>query len=493
MNWTVSRRIAYGFAVILGLTVLVATAGILALRSTAAAYRDALAEERAVVQTALRAEASAGEANIFYLRYLVQPDPDFARRRDSASTAARRRLEEVRAAARGETRAHFVEALRRLQEWDEATTASMRAAEGQRQDERVSSWEARVLPASLAMRDAINSGVAEARTLGDAAVLAAERAAGRMQWLMLIAGLAALGLGTLYAWLLNRAVTAPLRETTGVLASSAAEILAATTQQASGASETSAAVAETSTTVDEVAQTAEHAAERARAVAESARRAAEIGKSGRRAVEESIAAMDGVKEQVQSIAESILALAERAQAIGEIISTVNDVAEQTHLLALNAAVEAARAGEHGRGFAVVASEVRGLAEESKRATVQVRQILGEIQRATNAAVMTTERGSNEAAAGVRQVHAAGETIRELADAAAEAAQAAAQIVASAGEQAAGMSQIRHAMASVQEATHQTLASTRQAEGAAQDLNRLGARLLDLVGAERRPVRRAVRV
>src|SRR5260370_4878065 len=96
--------------------------------------------------------------------------------------------------------------------------------------------------------------------------------------------------------------------------------------------------------------------------------------------------MEAIREQAEAVAENIVSLSERTQAIGEIISTVNDLAEQTNLLALNAAIEAARAGEHGRGFAVVAGEGKGLAEESKKATAQVRQILGEIQNANNAAL-----------------------------------------------------------------------------------------------------------
>ncbi|MBI4500596.1 MAG: methyl-accepting chemotaxis protein, partial [Gemmatimonadetes bacterium] len=58
-------------------------------------------------------------------------------------------------------------------------------------------------------------------------------------------------------------------------------------------------------------------------------------------------------------------------------------------------------------------------------------------------------------------------------------------VASAGQQAAGMGQIRQAMANIQEATQQNLASTRQAERAAQDLNVLGGKLLELVAGNRR--------
>ncbi|MBW3653407.1 MAG: hypothetical protein KY433_07405, partial [Actinobacteria bacterium] len=114
------------------------------------------------------------------------------------------------------------------------------------------------------------------------------------------------------------------------------------------------------------------------------------------------------------------ALAEQAQAIGEITATVGDIAEQTNMLALNAAVEAARAGEQGRGFAIVAGEIRSLAEQSKKATVSVRQILGDIQRATSAAVMTTEQGTRHAATGTQQIEAAGETIRALAEAVSDA-------------------------------------------------------------------------
>jgi methyl-accepting chemotaxis protein len=194
-----------------------------------------------------------------------------------------------------------------------------------------------------------------------------------------------------------------------------------------------------------------------------------------------------VAEHVESIANSIVALAEQAQAIGEITTTVSEIAEQTNMLSLNAAVEAARAGDQGRGFAVVAGEIRALAEQSKKATVQVRQLLGDIQRATNAAVVATEHGTRQVEAGNRQVSEAGETIRLLVEAVGQASNAATQIVASAGQQAAGMAQIREAMASIHEATHQNLASTRQAENAAQDLNSMGQRLLELVGSDgRRP-------
>ena len=121
--------------------------------------------------------------------------------------------------------------------------------------------------------------------------------------------------------------------------------------------------------------------------------------------------MSTVKEQVESLAENVLALTEQAQQIGEIIATVNKIAEQTNLLSLNAAIEAARAGEHGKGFSVVASEIKVLADQSKKATAQVRQILGDVQKATGSAVLAAEDGTKSVSGAIKVVNQSGETIR----------------------------------------------------------------------------------
>ncbi|HUX50505.1 MAG TPA: methyl-accepting chemotaxis protein, partial [Spirochaetia bacterium] len=171
---------------------------------------------------------------------------------------------------------------------------------------------------------------------------------------------------------------------------------------------------------------------------------------------------------------------ERSQAIGEIISVVGDLAEQSNVLAVNASIEAAKAGDQGKGFAVVAREIKSLADQSRRATSQVRTILGDIQKATSMAVMAAEQGSKAVDAGVTQSAEVTVAIRVLGESIDEASQASAQISVSSQEQLVGMDQIAIAMESIRDASTQNIASTKQAENAAQQLHDLGRRLKGLI-------------
>ena len=275
-------------------------------------------------------------------------------------------------------------------------------------------------------------------------------------------------------------LTIDTQDTAGVLAGSTRDILAATSQVASASAETATAITQTSSTIEEIKQTAQLTASKARQVSDSAQRTAEISQGGKKSVEESVEAMHRIQEQMEAIADSIVRLSEQGQAIGEIIATVNDLAEQSNLLAVNAAIEAAKAGEQGKGFAVVAQEVKSLAEQSKQATGQVRGILGDVQKATSAAVLATEQANRAVESGVKLSGEAGESIRVLADSIAEAAGAATQIAVSSQQQLVGMDQAVLAIQNIREASTQNVASTRQTESAAQKLHELGVKLKGLV-------------
>ncbi|MDQ2667819.1 MAG: methyl-accepting chemotaxis protein [Gemmatimonadota bacterium] len=488
MGGSIIRKIVTGFGIVLALAMVVGAVGLFALRGARSSNTEVASQvlvddvlARDVKEHFLRADQA-------YLRALIEPSN--IKWRAARDTELRQAADKV-----GILHDSVDEEVSRkgwdvigtdLRTWDGASARSLAAATAGKRDEAMAVRNAEVLPLSgkieVDVTALVETEVKQTRALIDGSQANIGRAISYLD----VAAIGTLLAGIFFSWLVTRSITRPLRETTGVLASSSAEILAATSEQATGANESMAAVAQTAATVDQVAQTTEQAAQRARTVAEGAQRASEIGRSGRAAVDNSIAVMGRVVEQVESMRSGIRALGEQAELIRGITSTVDEIAERSNLLALNAAIEAARAGEEGRGFAVVAGEIRSLAEQSKRATVEVRNIVGDIQRAAASAALVADEGSRQASESQRAVTEAGETIRLLGETMGEASQAAAQIAASAGQQATGMAQIRQAMRNIREVTQQNLIATQQTERAAKDLTQVGSTLVELVGG--RPLR-----
>ena len=91
-------------------------------------------------------------------------------------------------------------------------------------------------------------------------------------------------------------------------------------------------------------------------------------------------------EAVDNITKQISSTNDAVQKIKEAVDMITSIASQTNLLALNASIEAARAGEAGRGFAVVASEIGNLSDQSSRSADEIRNIVGEIVKNSEASV-----------------------------------------------------------------------------------------------------------
>lgn len=276
------------------------------------------------------------------------------------------------------------------------------------------------------------------------------------------------------------AMTSRVREASLAVMTVVNELQTSATEQAASALQQNASITQTMAAVEQIRTTVTQIANRSQRVSQVAGQSLTVAQNGQQAVADSVAGMAVLETRVSDIATAILNLSAQTQQIGEIITTVNEIAEQSKLLALNASIEAARAGEEGRGFAVVATEVRQLAEQSQEATARIGGILREIQQTTNTAVMVTEEGTKGAQQGMSLVERAGTTIEELAVVVENAAQAAHQIADNTGQQINGMDQLTTAMTAIKQASEEATASARQTEASAHDLSKTVRRMEEAV-------------
>ncbi len=278
-------------------------------------------------------------------------------------------------------------------------------------------------------------------------------------------------------------MTLGLRNTIGKMQHAATELSSSVAQISTTAKETAASSEEQASTVVEVSSTAEEinqasvaAAETARSVVQAAETASQSSQQGLAAVSDVAEVMAVIQDRIQELAKKILHLSEQNVRIGEIVESVKDLADQSNLLAVNASIEAAKAGERGRGFAVVATEVRGLAEQSKQATQQIRSIVADVQKATSSAVMATEESSRKAEDGRKTVETLRVVVETLSGVLEDTASKARQIAGASQQQVAGISDITNAIQDLTRAARDSASGAKNLEGAIGELTSLGAQL-----------------
>ena len=225
-------------------------------------------------------------------------------------------------------------------------------------------------------------------------------------------------------------------------------------------------------------QTAEQATQQATAVAAAVEQASANVQTVASSAEELSASVREIGQQVehssqiagQAVIEAdrtnatVEGLARTAQRIGDVVQLIETIASQTNLLALNATIEAARAGDAGKGFAVVASEVKSLANQTAKATEEIRVQISEIQGSTGQTVDA-----------IRSIGATIRQMSEIATAIASAVEqqgAATREIASNVQQAAqGTSDIATNIEGVSQAAGETGSAASQVLGAAGELSR----------------------
>lgn len=190
------------------------------------------------------------------------------------------------------------------------------------------------------------------------------------------------------------------------LASAATQVSAASNAQAEAASSTAAAIEELAVSVHLITDNSHQLESDARSVASTAANGSARAQ----------AAADQILQIAEAIGHSthlIGKLNQRSDEIGSIAMVIKDIADQTNLLALNAAIEAARAGELGRGFAVVADEVRKLAERTTQATVEITSKIRAVQIDTAEASQGMEQASGRVDEGVESTQEVAAALGEI--------------------------------------------------------------------------------
>ncbi len=202
----------------------------------------------------------------------------------------------------------------------------------------------------------------------------------------------------------GRVVETSVQSTEAVTA--AAEMMREVTEVDRRAQAIAAATEELVSSVHEISRNAGAASD----AAQSAQRLAGVGQ---RAADQAVSSMENIAQAVDGAAHRVANLSQASAQIGDIVNQIEAIATQTNLLALNATIEAARAGEAGKGFAVVANEVKHLANQTAKATVDIRARIEHLRTEMGTIVASMQDGAAAVEEGRSVIAENGQGMREL--------------------------------------------------------------------------------
>ncbi|MBW8898057.1 MAG: MCP four helix bundle domain-containing protein [Massilia sp.] len=248
------------------------------------------------------------------------------------------------------------------------------------------------------------------------------------------------------------AIVSQVRSGTDTIATASAEISAGNMDLSSRTEQQAGSLGTTASTVEELTGTVRQNADNARQASQLSIAASEIATQGGAVVDQVVQTMGAINDSSKKIV--------------DIISVIDGIAFQTNILALNAAVEAARAGEQGRGFAVVAGEVRTLAQRSAAAAKEIKQLIVD-------SVSKVEDGT-------KLVDQAGTTMSEVVDSIRKVSDIVAEIASASGEQSTGIEQVNRAIADMDSSTQHNAALVEESAAAATALSEQADKLAEVV-------------
>ena len=271
-----------------------------------------------------------------------------------------------------------------------------------------------------------------------------------------------------------------VRENGVTVVESATEIEARTCRSQEVIADQQGETHQVATAIKELAATSQDMAGNALQAARMTQEAQNVVGQGEDVVERTIKAIDHINREVLRTAETIGQLEQQCSQIGGVISVIRGIAEQTNLLALNAAIEAARAGEQGRGFAVVADEVRSLANRTQGATVEIQQMIEQLQSGARASVTAMSAASHEAQEGVGLAQEAQQAFGAITEKVDRMVDTNAIIASAIEQQGAVVNEIERNVVRISDGSDEALQVANAARDAARQIHQLTEQLRTMV-------------
>ncbi|MDQ1814007.1 methyl-accepting chemotaxis protein [Massilia sp. CCM 9210] len=505
-KYNIGTRLAFGFAVLLSMTLALAVVGMTSLGTVQASLQNIV--QGSMLRMELLHQMSESVHIVARVaRTVALLDDEAAMERESVKIAKAREAYDAAFSAFGTHAVSaadkaFVVKLTELQESVRPlNTQFLTLARANKQAEATALLIARAAPATQLWQDALATHLNEQQKQVAADTAAANASYERARLLTLGLSALALVIGIVLAWRVTRSITVPInaavlvaqtvaagdltstieghdgdetgrlmlalkdmndslanivgqvRGGTDSIATASGEIASGNLDLSSRTEQQASSLEETASSMEEMTSTTRQNADNARQANVLAASASKVAQKGGAVVAQVVDTMNGINDASRKIV--------------DIIAVIDGIAFQTNILALNAAVEAARAGEQGRGFAVVASEVRNLAQRSAAAAKEIKVLIGD-------SVDKVDFGS-------KLVGEAGSTMTEIVASVQRVTDIMAEISAASLEQEAGIEQINQAISEMDTVTQQNAALVEEAAAAAEALQDQSASLAAVVG------------
>jgi len=467
-NLTIGKKIACGFTSVLALTAILATIGVVQIRTVDTGVMD-LAGVHIPLSTAIsEIDAAATSQNLQVSLYAIHKEEvqlqEFAAMDETVDQAIEDAKEVVNSDAElvgfgwldkiseiaqshdtfGESCKKMIEVLQSSESNEELIQTAADAV------------EATYVPLMARIDEFLETNADAVTDVSQGC----EKAADTAKFWILTIGVAALVIGATLAFFIARGVITALKtiisgltEGSEQVASASGQVSSASQSLAEGATEQAAGLEETSSSLEEMSSMTKQNAD-------NAQQANTLATDARKAAGNGTEAMTRMSTAINDIQKS-------SDETAKIIKVIDEIAFQTNLLALNAAVEAARAGEAGKGFAVVAEEVRNLAMRSAEAAKNTSSMIEEsVKNSKNGVDIATE---------------VGKVLEEIVTGIGKTSDLVGEIAAASQEQSQGIDQVNTAMSQMDKVTQQNAANAEESASASEELSAQAEQMNGIVG------------